>query len=166
MRVVRYWSTSHSAAMERLYAVVEWLLVKLDPLWRVIGYKRVNRPMAALEKLVKGFLFDCQMCGQCSLSNTGMSCPMNCPKTLRNGPCGGVRRNGHCEVKPDMRCVWVEASRGARQMRSDTLIDVVQLPVDSRRKGHSSWLHEAQLKVEQAKVERVKVLNGGEGRAV
>jgi hypothetical protein len=36
-----------------------------------------------------------------------MSCPMNCPKSIRNGPCGGVRLNGHCEIKPEMRCVWV-----------------------------------------------------------
>ena len=26
---------------------------------------------------------------------------MNCPKTLRNGPCGGVRQNGGCEIKPE-----------------------------------------------------------------
>ena len=56
------------------------------------------------------------MCGQCVLSSTGMSCPMNCPKTLRNGPCGGVRANGHCEVKPEMRCVWVEAYRGSERI--------------------------------------------------
>ena len=42
-----------------------------------------------------------------------MSCPMNCPKNLRNGPCGGVRENGHCEVKPEMKCVWVQAWEGA-----------------------------------------------------
>ena len=29
------------------------------------------------------------MCGQCVLHSTGMTCPMTCPKTLRNGP---VRR--------------------------------------------------------------------------
>jgi hypothetical protein len=30
---------------------------------------------AAVERVVKGFLFDCQMCGQCALSSTGMSDP-------------------------------------------------------------------------------------------
>ncbi len=152
MRAVRYWSTSHSATMEKLYLMLEWLMVKLDPLWRAVGYERMDRPMAMLEKGVKGFLFDCQMCGQCALSDTGMSCPMNCPKSLRNGPCGGVRSNGNCEVEPDMRCVWVEAARGARQMHSQQSIEVIQLPVDARLKGHSSWLRAAQLKVEEEKL--------------
>ena len=61
-------------------------------------------------------MFDCRMCGQCMLSSTGMSCPMNCPKQLRNGPCGGVRANGNCEVEPDMPCVWVKAWEGSQNM--------------------------------------------------
>jgi len=47
-----------------------------------------------LERLTKIPLFDCRMCGQCILHSTGMTCPMTCPKNLRNGPCGGVRLNG------------------------------------------------------------------------
>jgi len=30
---------------------------------------------------------------------------MNCPKGLRNGPCGGTL-NGKCEVLPELDCVW------------------------------------------------------------
>ena len=56
-----------------------------------IGFARLEAPAAAVERNVKGLLFDCQMCGKCVLSSTGMSCPMNCPKQMRNGPCGGVR---------------------------------------------------------------------------
>ena len=47
---------------------------------------RLEKPVAAVERAVKGLLFDCQMCGCCVLSSTGLSCPMNCPKNLRNGP--------------------------------------------------------------------------------
>jgi len=73
-----------------------------------------------------------------------MSCPMNCPKTLRNGPCGGVRANGHCEVKPEMRCVWIEAYEGSQRMvEGKQAFKIVQLPVDSRLKGKSSWLQMA-----------------------
>lgn len=140
MQVVRYWCTSHARFLERVYAVVEWTVLKLSPLWRKIGYERLDAPLAALERVSKGFLFDCRMCGNCVLTSTGMTCPMNCPKTLRNGPCGGVRDNGYCEVKPEMRCVWVEAVRGAEQMHKGQLINLVQLPVDGSAKGRSAWV--------------------------
>ena len=65
---------------------------------------------------------------------------MNCPKTLRNGPCGGVRADGGCEVKPDMRCVWVDAWDGAARMKGGDAIKDVQFAVDNRDKGKSSWL--------------------------
>ncbi len=110
---LRLWSTRHARGLETLYRAFERVLVAADPLCRRLGYARLERPVAAVEKLVKGVLFDCQMCGQCALSETGMSCPMNCPKTMRNGPCGGVRADGHCEVIPDMRCVssWLRVAR-------------------------------------------------------
>ncbi|MGA1216231.1 MAG: methylenetetrahydrofolate reductase C-terminal domain-containing protein, partial [Candidatus Nanopelagicales bacterium] len=41
-----------------------------------------------IEHAVKKPVWDCRMCGQCVLHSTGMTCPMTCPKTLRNGPCG------------------------------------------------------------------------------
>ncbi|MCP4768552.1 MAG: hypothetical protein GY875_20105 [Gammaproteobacteria bacterium] len=114
--------------------------MRLHPLFRTLGYGRLEKPVRVLEKAIKGVMFDCQMCGKCALSKTGMSCPMNCPKSIRNGPCGGVRLNGHCEVKPDMRCVWVEAWRGSQQMRDSQAISQVQIPVDNLLKGSSSWL--------------------------
>jgi hypothetical protein len=51
-----------------------------------------------------------------------------------------VRLDGNCEVKPEMRCVWVEAWRGSQQMRNSAAIRQVQLPVDNLLKGSSSWL--------------------------
>ncbi|HEX4618420.1 MAG TPA: methylenetetrahydrofolate reductase C-terminal domain-containing protein, partial [Steroidobacteraceae bacterium] len=89
----------------------------------------------------KGLLFDCRMCGQCILSSTGMSCPMNCPKNLRNGPCGGVRANGNCEVRPEMKCVWVEAFAGSTRIDGGSeALRTVQTAVDRRLQGKSSWL--------------------------
>ena len=70
--------------------------------------------LETVEHAVKGPVWDCRMCGQCVLHDTGLTCPMTCPKTLRNGPCGGVRPDGNCEVKPEMRCVWVKAYARAR----------------------------------------------------
>jgi len=144
MYSVRRWSVRHARGIEIFYKWFEKVLVTLHPLWNAIGYERLEKPVAAVEKVVKGILFDCQMCGQCSLSSTGMSCPMNCPKTLRNGPCGGVRANGHCEVKPEMRCVWIEAFEGSQRMaEGKQAFKIVQFALDSRLKGKSSWLQMA-----------------------
>jgi methylene-tetrahydrofolate reductase-like protein len=138
---VRLWSVRHSRGLNTFYRHLESWLVRLAPLWRRIGYQRLERPVAAIERNVKGFLFDCRMCGQCVLSSTGMSCPMNCPKNLRNGPCGGVRANGHCEVRPEMRCVWVEAVAGSTRIPGGReAMSEVQHAVDRRLQGHSSWL--------------------------
>jgi len=147
MYSVRRWSVRHARGIEIFYKGFEKVLVALHPLWNAIGYERLEKPMAAVEKVVKGILFDCQMCGQCSLSSSGMSCPMNCPKTLRNGPCGGVRADGHCEVKPEMRCVWVEAYEGSQRMaEGKQAFKIVHFALDSRLKGKSSWLQMARRK--------------------
>jgi len=105
----------------------------------LIGLRRLERPIASVESAVKGALFDCRMCGQCALTDTGMSCPMNCPKSLRNGPCGGVRADGACEVDADMACVWVEAWSGDQHMRHGDLVSV-KPPLDHRLSGRSAWL--------------------------
>jgi hypothetical protein len=137
---LRFWSVRHARLLERLYVAFERLLLACAPLLGRIGFERLEKPAAAAERAVKGALFDCRMCGQCILSSTGMSCPMNCPKGLRNGPCGGVRANGTCEVYPEMPCVWVEAWKGSREMAGGDRIRRVQPPVDHRLKGRSSWL--------------------------
>lgn len=77
-----------------------------------------------LEKLIKDPLFGCRHCGQCMLSHTKLICPMNCPKGLRNGPCGGTL-DGMCEVLPDRKCVWTRIDK-----RKDIDPDTVHLPAD------------------------------------
>jgi len=105
MYALRLFSTRHARGLETVYRLFGGMLVALAPILRAIGHRRLERPTAAVERAVKGLLFDCRMCGQCVLSSTGMTCPMNCPKELRNGPCGGVRADGSCEIEPAMRCV-------------------------------------------------------------
>jgi len=143
---IRLWAVRHSRFLEWLYSVFADVLLNLHPLWKAIGYSRIERPVKAVEHTVKGFLFDCRMCGKCVLSDTGMSCPMNCPKSLRNGPCGGVRANGNCEVEPDMPCVWVEAWNGSLQMRQGDKIQTVQPPLQQSLRGTSSWLRATALR--------------------
>jgi Methylene-tetrahydrofolate reductase C terminal len=142
-RSLRLWSVRHAFVLAAVYRSFERALRALHPLFARIGYSRLERPVASVERTVKQALFDCRMCGQCVLSATGLSCPMNCPKGLRNGPCGGVRANGNCEVHPDMPCVWVQAYAGAERMGAGATLGQVQAPVDHRRAGTSSWLEAA-----------------------
>ena len=145
MYVVRRWSVRNARRLELLYRWFEGVLKFLHPLWSMVGYERVERPVRIVEKCVKEILFDCRMCGVCLLGDSGMSCPMNCPKELRNGPCGGVREDGGCEVLPAMRCVWVDAWTGSRNMRNASGMFKVQAALQNTRRGHSSWLREVRL---------------------
>jgi hypothetical protein len=151
MYLIRKWSVSQSRLLEVIYNIFEPVIVKLHPLWNSIGYERVEKPIGFIEKTTKGLMFDCQMCGQCILSSTGMSCSMNCPKSLRNGPCGGVRMNGNCEVKPEMPCVWVEAWRGSQNMQQSEKIKQIQLPVNHQLVKKSSWLNVVKSEIESKK---------------
>jgi methylenetetrahydrofolate reductase (NADPH) len=72
-----------------------------------------------IEKWVKEKLFDCKSCGQCVLSHTAYICPMNCPKGLRNGPCGGTL-DGKCEVIPERECVWMQIDQ-RKEITADTV---------------------------------------------
>lgn len=113
-------------------------------------FRRWLKPGSAMESLfargeriTKGVMFDCQMCGDCVLHSTGMTCPMTCPKNLRNGPCGGVRQNGNCEIIPDMPCVWLMAWERSKKMPAfGDGIQTVLTPVDRRLEGTSAWIND------------------------
>ena len=100
----------------------------------------LRKAILLVERRTKEDIWDCRMCGQCILHSTGMSCPMRCPKNLRNGPCGGVLQDGNCEVLPDRRCVWVEAWEGSRRLPlwRDHMFHLNK-PVDWRLQETSSW---------------------------
>jgi len=68
--------------------------------------RRFSRFLLFFEDLIKVPIFRCQHCGECILSSTGFVCSQRCPKRLRNGPCGGTRADGHCEVFPERWCIW------------------------------------------------------------
>jgi hypothetical protein len=102
--------------------------------------KGFRRAVLFVERASKEAIWDCRMCGQCILHSTGMSCPMRCPKNLRNGPCGGVLQDGRCEVLQERPCVWVQAWEGSRRLPLwREHIEHLQRPVDWRLQETSSW---------------------------
>src|SRR5262245_15188320 len=105
---LRRWATRHAAGMARVYRAAARWAPRLAPVVGWLGADRVARWLLPVERTAKQVLFDCRMCGQCTLAASGMTCPMGCGKQMRNGPCGGVRADGGCELKPQMRCVWLE----------------------------------------------------------
>jgi hypothetical protein len=103
----------------------------------------VERVFVPVEKLGKKPIFDCHMCGQCVLHSTGMTCSMSCPKKLRNGPCGGTRQNGNCEVKPLRPCVWRQAWERSEHMPTyGHEIHWILPPVDRGLRGSAAWINE------------------------
>lgn len=148
---MRSWSVRHARWLKVLYAGFEFTLKLCNPVFRLIGYERIDKPFVAIEKATKGFFLDSQSCGQCIVGFTGLSCPMNCPKKMRNGPCGGVRADGKCEVDPEMNCVWVLAWEGNKRFREKTYpMQILQPPVDNRLIGTSAWLREVRKKTGHA----------------
>ena len=97
-----------------------------------------DRALQVLERSVKGPLFGCRMCGNCLLQETALICPMECPKGLRNGPCGGSTSE-YCYVDESRPCVWYKIyERSFRYGRQELLLEVLP-PLDWDKVGQDSW---------------------------
>ncbi len=91
-----------------------------------------------IEQVVKGPLFGCRMCGNCLLQETAFICPMECPKGLRNGPCGGSTPE-YCYVDKSRPCVWYEIyKRSIKMGRQEMLMEVLP-PLDWEKVGTETW---------------------------
>lgn len=115
-------------------------------LWRGVGRSLERHPsgyraLHRVEAGVKEAAFGCRDCGQCALPTTGYACPMTCPKELRNGPCGGVRADGGCEVFPEVRCVWLVGYERAAAAGAAAGFAPLLGPLDHRRVGESAWVN-------------------------
>ena len=93
------------------------------------------------ENAVKKPVFKCQSCGQCVLSQNAFTCCMRCPKQIRNGPCGGTRDNGHCEVYPDRHCIWWLIYQRSVKLGRGKKLCKYHIPVDRRLHETSAWIN-------------------------
>lgn len=115
-----------------------------------------RRALAAVELAVKGPLFGCRMCGNCLLQETAFICPMECPKGLRNGPCGGSTPE-RCYVDETRPCVWYKIYERAFQMGREEMLLEVLPPLDWDKVGGETWLDV----IEQVREVGVKQFVGG-----
>ena len=110
----------------------------------ILGWVDHHPSMAhALERAEYSFknsAFGCQACGNCVLGEMEYVCPMTCPKSMRNGPCGGTHM-GQCEVFPDRPCIWVKVYEHAYAAnRVDDLKTYIP-PRDRSLEGTSSYIN-------------------------
>src|SRR5574341_2207619 len=94
----------------------------------------LDQLLETAERLIKGPLFGCRMCGNCLLQETAFICPMGCPKGLRNGPCGGSTPE-KCYVDESRPCIWYEIyDRSFKMGRQEMLLEVLP-PLDWDKVG-------------------------------
>jgi len=97
-----------------------------------------TRMLETVERMVKGPFFGCRMCGNCLLQETAFICPMECPKGIRNGPCGGSTEE-HCYVDETRPCIWYKIyDRAFRMGREEMLLEVLP-PLDWNKTGGETW---------------------------
>ena len=97
-----------------------------------------DRALQVLEYSVKGPLFGCRMCGNCLLQETALICPMECPKGLRNGPCGGSTAE-RCYVDETRPCIWYKIYERSFMLGREELLLEVLPPLDWEKVGTDSW---------------------------
>ena len=97
-----------------------------------------QRVLEVAEITIKGPLFSCRMCGNCLLQETAFICPMECPKGMRNGPCGGSTPE-FCYVDKTRPCIWYKIYERAFKMgRQEMLLEILP-PLDWDKVGSETW---------------------------
>jgi methylenetetrahydrofolate reductase (NADPH) len=99
----------------------------------------LRRFRANIEILIKGPVWGCRMCGNCLLQETAFICPMECPKGLRNGPCGGVTPEKRCYVDETRECVWYAIYKRAQKTGREKILLEVLPPLDWKKVGTETW---------------------------
>lgn len=91
-------------------------------------YPGVNTTSLAIREQPGLWTARCAACGDCMLGETFGLCPVaRCAKSLMNGPCGGTRKNGKCEVDENTDCIWrLIVEKAAARGRLEDLAKVRQ----------------------------------------
>lgn len=96
------------------------------------------RTLRKIERWIKGPLFGCRMCGNCLLQETSYICPMECPKGMRNGPCGGSSAE-RCYVDESRPCIWYQIYKKSFTNGKEAKLLEVLPPLDWDKVGTETW---------------------------
>ncbi|MGE5811131.1 MAG: methylenetetrahydrofolate reductase C-terminal domain-containing protein [Ignavibacteria bacterium] len=110
--------------------------------------RRISRFLLFFEDIIKIPLFGCRHCGECILSATAFICTQNCPKRMRNGPCGGTRGNGNCEAFPERKCVWYKIYNRSRFLNRMSMLYKIKKIHNWNLEGTSAWLNVFRKRIE------------------
>jgi methylenetetrahydrofolate reductase (NADPH) len=77
---------------------------------RKFMFPRADLQNPGAHLFAKKILCGCRECSHCRLPQTFFVCPEQCPKGLANGPCGGTRADGSCELG-GMPCTHMQMMR-------------------------------------------------------
>jgi ferredoxin len=92
-----------------------------------------NTVFGATMDSLGNFQEKCSMCADCVLEVTGGICPITlCPKSLLNGPCGGMNK-GKCELDKDRDCAWVLIYRELEKKQKLDKIKKIHGPRDFKK---------------------------------
>jgi len=97
-----------------------------------------KRILRKVERWIKGPMFGCRMCGNCLLQETAFICPMECPKGMRNGPCGGSTPE-KCYVDETRPCIWYKIYERSFKMGREHMLLEVLPPLDWDKVGTETW---------------------------
>jgi methylenetetrahydrofolate reductase (NADPH) len=120
--------------------------VLFDPmrsLARAIDGSALEHAFTRAEHIIKVIANECLQCGDCGLPDVAYICPTSqCPKELRNGPCGGSFE-GWCEVYPnEKQCIYVRAYHRLKHFGEEESLVAFQVPpVDYTLHHTSSWIN-------------------------
>ncbi len=101
-----------------------------------------TNPIGHIDGGPEDFQEKCQQCGECELGRTAGICPLTqCPKSMLNGPCGGVGPDGTCEVDSDRTCAWVRIYRRLKAMGELDQMREIQPPKDWSAMSRPRQIH-------------------------
>jgi ferredoxin len=79
------------------------------------------------------FFEKCSLCGECVLGITAGICPTTlCPKSLLNGPCGGMNK-GKCELDSNRDCAWALIYKELEKKNKLDTLKKIQKPRDFKK---------------------------------